>query len=88
MPTYSAFEKFDAEGAVESISGYLPPRLRSETKVFDDFDCLREAIGTAPQDPKKEQVLLLEQVIWIVGLTRWRLWRNLEVTSIRLFQFI
>ena len=34
MPTYSAFEKFDAEGAVESISGYLPPRLRVKPKCL------------------------------------------------------
>ena len=59
LPTYPAFEKYDAEGAVESLAGYLPPRLRETTQVFEDFSSLRESIGPCPVNASRDQVLFV-----------------------------
>lgn len=59
LPTYSAFEEFDAEGSVETLSGYLPPRLRAETRVYTDFQSLHDAIGPAPTGAGREQLLFV-----------------------------
>ena len=37
MPTYGAFEKYDTEGTAESLVGYLPPRLRQNAEIHEDF---------------------------------------------------
>ena len=45
LPTYGAFEKFDQAGSVESLNGYLPPRLRNSVKIFTNFYDLRTCLG-------------------------------------------
>ena len=37
LPTYSAFEKFDPAGAVESLMAFLPPRMRKIPKFTQIF---------------------------------------------------
>jgi UDP-N-acetylenolpyruvoylglucosamine reductase len=59
LPTYSAFEPFDAEGSVESLMAYLPPRMRRDTKVFQSFGTLRDAIGSSSKNSKKDQILFV-----------------------------
>lgn len=59
LPTYPAFEKYDSEGAVETLAGYLPPRLREATKVFDNFPSLRESIGHSLSGANRDQVLFV-----------------------------
>ncbi|MDG1139028.1 MAG: UDP-N-acetylmuramate dehydrogenase [Opitutales bacterium] len=59
LPTYPAFEKYDVEGAVETLAAYLPPRLREATKVFDNFPSLCESIGTQPSTANRDQVLFV-----------------------------
>ena len=60
VPTYSAFEKFSNEGAVESIIGHLPPRHRDQTKVYGNFPDLRsELFSTQNQGDTKEQILFV-----------------------------
>ncbi len=59
MPTYGAFENFDQAGSVETLMGYLPPRLRERTRIFSDFASLRQAVGPAPPLNAKDQVLFV-----------------------------
>ncbi len=59
LPTYGAFEKFDPAGAVEALTGYLAPRLRKETVVFDDFTDLRSALGSSLESSKKDQIVFV-----------------------------
>ena len=58
LPTYGAFEKFDQAGAVEAISGYLPPRLRETTHVFKNFTELKNQLYE-PSAEKKDQIIFL-----------------------------
>jgi UDP-N-acetylmuramate--alanine ligase len=44
LPTYGAFEKFDQAGSVESLNGYLPPRIRNSVKIFTNFYDLRKCL--------------------------------------------
>jgi UDP-N-acetylenolpyruvoylglucosamine reductase len=57
LPTYAAFEKFDPKGSVESLVGYLPPRLRKRTNIFSNFSQLCETLG--PQSTDKDQILFV-----------------------------
>lgn len=59
LPTYGAFEKFDQAGEVESLTGYLAPRLRRQTRVFEDFHDLRLALGQSPDPSRKDQVVFV-----------------------------
>jgi len=58
LPTYGAFEKFDKLGAVEALSGYLPPRLRDSAKVFSNFHDLKIALGKQSSS-HKDQIIFL-----------------------------
>ena len=66
LPTYGAFEKFDQLGTVESLTGYLPPRLRDTVKIFKNFYDLRVALG-------KQSENLHDQVIFLGAgdLNKW-----------------
>ena len=59
LPTYSAFEKFDPAGAVESLMAFLPPRMRKNTKVHPNFPSLRKAIGPKPGGSNRDQLLFV-----------------------------
>lgn len=60
IQTYGAFEDFDAEGTVEALSGHLPPRLREDAKVYEDFPELRTALRGKPRGKlKRDQVLFV-----------------------------
>jgi UDP-N-acetylenolpyruvoylglucosamine reductase len=59
LPTYSAFEKFDQRGSVEALTGYLPPRLRGSTKIYDDFGDLRRSLHRKNIEKLKDQVLFV-----------------------------
>ena len=46
LPTYGAFEKYDAEGSSETLLGSLPPRLRKTpecTMTFSNFTNRRDS---------------------------------------------
>ena len=59
LPTYGAFENYDAEGDAEALSGYLPPRLRATTKIFADYPSfMKDKIGTEDKSIS-DQVLFL-----------------------------
>tara|TARA_B100002019_G_scaffold290823_1_gene309411 strand:+ start:1061 stop:3265 length:2205 start_codon:yes stop_codon:yes gene_type:complete len=58
LPTYGAFEKFDQSGVVESLTGYLPPRLRDAVKIFNNFYDLRLALGNQSKG-LNDQVIFL-----------------------------
>jgi len=75
LQTYAAFEPYDQLGTVESLSGYLPPRLREDTKVYNHFRDLRLAIG---QNSKmtRDQVLFLgagDLWKWAHAFSAWQL---------------
>jgi len=73
MPTYGAFETFDAAGSVETVMGYLPPRLRERTRVFSEFSDLRDAIGPI-SNSDKDQVLFVgagDLDRWARALASW-----------------
>lgn len=60
MQTYGAFEKFDASGTVEALSGHLPPRFREETKVYEEFPDLRAALEKKGKGKaKRDQILFV-----------------------------
>ncbi len=67
MPTYGAFEPYEAGGAVENLLGSLPPRLRESTGVFEDFHSLSQAIGMRSQAGAPDQVLF----VGAGNLTKW-----------------
>ncbi|MDA7757027.1 UDP-N-acetylmuramate dehydrogenase [Opitutales bacterium] len=59
LPTYGAFENYDAEGDAEALSGYLPPRLRATTKIFADYPSfMKDKIGTEDKSIS-DQILFL-----------------------------
>ena len=58
LPTYGAFEKFDPSGAVEAITGYLPPRLRETTHIFKNFTELKNQL-TQSSSVEKDQIIFL-----------------------------
>ena len=58
LQTYAAFEPYDHSGTVESLSGYLPPRLRETAKVYTHFRDLRLALGQS-SELAKDQVLFV-----------------------------
>ena len=58
LPTYGAFETFDPSGEAESLTGYLPPRLRDSTTIFKDFYDLKTVLNPkANQSP--DQIIFL-----------------------------
>jgi len=59
LPTYSAFEKYQASGSVESLTGYLPPRLREDTKVYPEFSDLKKSLYCPNQSGDKDQLLFV-----------------------------
>lgn len=58
LPTYGAFEKFDLSGAVESLTGYLPPRLRDAAKIFHNFYDLRMSLGSKKKETSDQVIFL------------------------------
>jgi len=58
LPTYGAFENFDPSGAVEAITGYLPPRLRETTHIFKNFTELKNQL-TQSSSVEKDQIIFL-----------------------------
>lgn len=74
LPTYSAFEEFDPAGSVESLVGYLPPRLRQRARIFSDFSHLCDILGPTPIAPEKDQVLFIgagDLERWADGFSAW-----------------
>ena len=59
LPTYGAFEDYDAGGDAESLAGYLPPRLREESKVFTDFPTFMEESNPRGGNANSEQILFV-----------------------------
>ena len=74
LPTYAAFEEFDPAGSVESLVGYLPPRLRQHTNIFSDFTQLCDILGPTPGDNEKDQILFVgagDLERWAHGFSAW-----------------
>jgi len=74
LPTYAAFEEFDPAGSVESLVGYLPPRLREHTNIFSDFTQLCDELGPTPLENKKDQILFVgagDLEKWAHGFSAW-----------------
>ena len=74
LPTYAAFEEFDPAGSVESLAGYLPPRLRERTNIFSDFTQLCDILGPTPGNNKKDQILFVgagDLQRWAHGFSAW-----------------
>jgi UDP-N-acetylenolpyruvoylglucosamine reductase len=76
LQTYSAFEKYNPNGSVESLIGYLPPRLRSRARVFEDFRMLCDALNSNSKGSFNDQVLFvgagdLEQ--WAHAFASWEI---------------
>ena len=59
LPTYGAFEKYDAGGDAESLVGHLPPRLRDQTKVFSNYTSFAEQNWMEESPEKPDQILFL-----------------------------
>ena len=59
LPTYPAFEKFSTGGSVESLMGYLPPRLRKRANIYSDFRSLCKSLAISSSTPIKDQVLFV-----------------------------
>jgi UDP-N-acetylmuramate--alanine ligase len=58
LPTYGAFETFDPSGEAESLSGYLPPRLRDSTTIFKNFYDLKTVL-TPKANQSPDQIIFL-----------------------------
>ena len=74
LPTYAAFEEFDPAGSVESLVGYLPPRLRERTNIFSDFSQLCDTLGPNPGNNNKDQILFVgagDLQRWAHGFSAW-----------------
>ena len=66
LPTYGAFETFDPSGEAESLTGYLPPRLRDSTMIFKHFYDLKNVlIG------KSESITRSNYFLGAGSLTKW-----------------
>ena len=75
LQTYAAFEPYDQLGTVESLSGYLPPRLRESAKVYTHFRDLCIALGQKTE-LTKDQVLFLgagDLWKWAHAFSAWQL---------------
>ena len=59
MPTYGAFEKYDAEGTAESLVGNLPPRLRQNAEIHEDFLEFYKKLETGDSGSKPVQMLFV-----------------------------
>lgn len=75
LPTYGAFEKFDLFGEVESLTGYLPPRLRDSAKTFHSFYDLRIAVGSKKKGTSDQIIFLGAGSItkWAHAFSAWEL---------------
>lgn len=59
LQTYPAFEKFSTGGSVESLMGYLPPRLRKRANIYSDFRSLCNSLAISSSTSIKDQVLFV-----------------------------
>ena len=59
LPTYGAFEKYDAEGSSETLLGSLPPRLRKNAGVHEDFLEFYKSAGPRKPADKDMQMLFV-----------------------------
>ena len=59
LPTYGAFEKYDPEGGVDSLLGQLPPRLRKNASVHEDFIDFHETVKSSMEVGRPEQILFV-----------------------------
>ena len=68
LPTYGAFETFDPSGEAESLTGYLPPRLRDSAMIFKHFYDLKNVLNIAKGANKSS-----DQIIFLGAgdLTKW-----------------
>jgi len=59
LPTYGAFEEYDSAGGVESLLGNLPPRLRKDSAVQEDFIEFYKAFVASKESDRPEQILFV-----------------------------
>jgi UDP-N-acetylenolpyruvoylglucosamine reductase len=74
LPTYSAYEKFDESGTVETLTGYLPPRLRESTRIYEDFGDLRRSLRREDNPRNSDQVLFVgagDISVWARAFSAW-----------------
>ncbi len=74
LPTYSAFEEFDPDGSVEALTGYLPPRLREDTRIYHHFADLRRALKRRNNELPNDQILFVGAgniETWARALAAW-----------------
>jgi len=79
LPTYSAFEKHTSSGSVESLNGYLPPRLRENCRVYKEFSDIKEALFCAEKPVIKDQLLFVgagDIDRWANAYTSWEIARG------------
>ncbi len=87
LPTYGAFEKFDQSGAVESLTGYLPPRLRETVNIFKNFYELRNVLHPKPED-SSDQIIFLgagDLTKWAHAFSAWEHSGGLKKDAFGLF---
>jgi len=74
LPTYSAYEKFDERGTVETLTGYLPPRLRENTRIYENFSDLRRSLKRDDNPRNRDQVLFVgagDISVWARAFSAW-----------------
>ena len=67
MPTYGAFEKYDAEGTAESLVGNLPPDLGKTLRYMKIFLSFIKSWRRGIQDPSLYKCSLSARAILIAG---------------------
>jgi len=75
LQTYAAFEQFKDSGTIESILGYLPPRLRKSSRIYKSFFDLKSALGLQPEEAG-DQVLFVgagDVTKWANAFAAWQI---------------
>ena len=86
LPTYAAFEKFCVNGSVESLMGYLPPRLRKRANIYSDFRSLCNSLAKSSSNSLKDQVLFVgagDLEKWAHAFASWEMANGQKLEAFR-----
>ena len=86
LPTYAAFEKFSVAGSVESLMGYLPPRLRKRANIYSDFRSLCNSLTNSSSNSNKDQVLFVgagDLEKWAHAFASWEMAKGKKLEAFR-----
>ena len=87
LPTYGAFETFDPSGEAESLTGYLPPRLRDSARIFKNFYDLKNAL-TKGANQSPDQIIFLgagDLTKWAHAYSAWEKAEGVKQDAFGLF---